>query len=399
MTGGLGFRERRELMRILCLGGAGRICRESVCDLLRDSVFDRVTIADQDEQAGQEVVRWLDDPRVDFSLMDVNDEAATTAQMSNYDIVMDGTPISMNDQSTACIARAGVHGINLNGMSHEWELDQAFRDQGKTCVPGFGMTPGITNLMAMHAANQMDTVETVRCSHGAFRPLAFSRAIAETTRIEYDPDLPSRVVFEDGRLVQVPPLARPRVIELPPPFGTHPQYIIPHPEPLTLAKSLAGKGVRLIEARGTWPPKNMRLIQAMHEWGILRNDKVEVDGHSIGVLDAVFAHCLQAREGRETDLYGYALHVEVSGTREGRPVTRVLTHTHPPSDGSVDGWAGLRAYTRCVGIPMAIGATLIASGRANGTGTVAPELAFDPATVFDELKKRSILVHETVTGC
>jgi saccharopine dehydrogenase-like NADP-dependent oxidoreductase len=247
--------------------------------------------------------------------------------------------------------------------------------------------------MAMSAAEQLDTVDSARCSHGAFRPIAFSQAIAETTRVEYEPDLPGRVVFEDGQLKQVPPFARPREIALPEPYGTHPQYIIPHPEPLTLSKSLAHKEVRLIEARGTWPPKNMRLIRAMYEWGMLRNDRVRVDNQEVGILDAVFAHCLQSPEGRETELYGYALHVEVIGTRHGRRVQHVLTQTHPASDGSVEDWAGLRAYTRCVGIPLSIGAQLIAAGKARGMGTVAPELAFDAGEVFAELKKRQIVVH------
>jgi saccharopine dehydrogenase-like NADP-dependent oxidoreductase len=131
---------------------------------------------------------------------------------------------------------------------------------------------------------------------------------------------------------------------------------------------------------------------------MLRNERVRVDGQELGVLDAVFAHCLQSPEGRETELYGYALHVEVRGAKDGEPVEHVLTHTHPASDGSVEQWAGLRAYTRCVGIPMSIGAQLIAAGRARGAGVVAPELAFDAATVFAELEKRQILVHHQVSS-
>jgi saccharopine dehydrogenase-like NADP-dependent oxidoreductase len=117
----------------------------------------------------------------------------------------------------------------------------------------------------------------------------------------------------------------------------------------------------------------------------------------VPILDAIVAHWLQSPEGKTTPLYGYALHVEVIGVREGRRVQHVLTHTHPRSDGSVPDWADLRAYTRCVGIPMSIGAQLIASGRVCGTGAVAPELAFDPATIFTELEKRSIFVHEEIT--
>jgi saccharopine dehydrogenase-like NADP-dependent oxidoreductase len=140
----------------------------------------------------------------------------------------------------------------------------------------------------------------------------------------------------------------------------------------------------------------MRLLRALHEWGLLRNDRVHVGNCEVGVLDAIFAHCLQSPEGRETRLYGYALHVEVTGTRDGRTVQHVLTHTHPPSDGSVPEWAGLRAYTRCVGIPLSIGAQLIAAGRGQGTGAVAPEQAFDPRQVFQELEKRHIVIHHQI---
>lgn len=384
-------------MKILCLGAGGKISRESAFDLVTYSDFERITIADYNENAGMEVVRWLDDPRVDFVKIDVNQRSAAVAIMRDYDLVMDGTTISLNDRSTACIAEAGVNGINLNGCGTEWEFDDQFAGNDRICVPGMGMTPGITNMMTRHAADQLDTIDTIRISHGAFRPVAFSPAIAETTRVEYDPALPSRVVYENGAFVQVPPFARPRDIELPPPFGTHTQYIIPHAETMTLPKSLADKQIKLIEVRGTWPPKNMTLVRTLYDWGFMRNDLVEIEGVRVGILDAVAEYLLQSEEGQTTDLYGYALHVEVTGRKDGKLVQHLLTHTHPASDGSVKGWKNLRAYTRCVGIPMSIGAQLIAHGRVHGKGVVAPEMAFEPADVFRELKKRKIDVHEKIT--
>ncbi len=383
-------------MEILCLGAAGKISRESAYDLVEYSDFEKITIADYNEDAGLEVVKWLDDPRVDFLKIDVNDHQPAVASIKDYDLVMDGTTISLNDRSTACIAAAGVHGINLNGCGAEWEFDRQFLDNGKVCIPGMGMTPGITNLMTKHAADQLETVDTIRISHGAFRPVAFSPAIAETTRVEYDPDLPSRVVYENGKFIQVPPFARPREIELPPPFGTHTQYIIPHAETMTLPKSLADKQIQLIEVRGTWPPKNMVLIRTLYDWGFMRNDKIEVDGTQVRILDAIAGYLLQSKEGRTTDLYGYALHVEVTGSREGKKYRHTLTHTHPASDGSVKGWEKLRAYTRCVGIPMSIGAQMIAQGQVRGSGVMAPELAFKPAAVFTELAERGIIIHKKI---
>lgn len=130
-------------MKVLCLGGAGRICRESILDLVQYSSFEKITVADFNEEEGRKVVEWLNDPRVDFVKINVLDHEDTVNKMKGYDIVMDGTTITLNGLSTACIAEAGCHGINLNGFGAEDESDEVFRRNGKTCVPGFGMTPGL----------------------------------------------------------------------------------------------------------------------------------------------------------------------------------------------------------------------------------------------------------------
>lgn len=317
--------------------------------------------------------------------------------LSGYDVVLDGTTIHLNGLSTACIAEAGCHDINLNGFGEEDASDPVFREHGRTCVAGMGMTPGVTQLMAHHAAERLDTVDTVRVSHGAYRPIAFSDSIAETTVYEYDPGLKDRVVFEEGRFLQVPPFARPLEIELPAPYGPIVQYIIPHAETRTLARTLAHKNVRLIEVRGTWPAPNMRLIRELYDWGFMRNDPIEVDGKGsrVGIMECIARYLRQSREGNETELCGYALHVEVSGTAGGAPTTLTLVTTHPRSDGSVEGWEGLRAYTRNVGIPLAIGAALLAAGKVTKTGVIAPEEAFAPEQVFAQLSRRGIEIEQS----
>ncbi|MET3287592.1 UNVERIFIED_CONTAM: lysine 6-dehydrogenase [Brevibacillus sp. OAP136] len=383
-------------MKIFCLGGAGNICREAVLDLVEYSDFTTITIGDFNEEEGRKLVNALNDPRVDFVKVNVRDHAATVEQMRGYDIVMDGTTITLNGLSTACIAEAGCHGINLNGFGEEDASDEVFRRNGKTCVPGFGMTPGVTQMMAMHAANQLDEIDEIRVSHGAFRPIAFSKSIAETTTYEYDPDLPGRVVYENGAFIQVAPFARPREIQLPAPYGLTTQYIIPHAETKTLAQALAHKNVKLIEVRGTWPTKNMQLVRAMYDWGLMRNDKIMVNGAEVGILDCIAQYLYNSKEGKETELYGYSLHVEVTGKKEGRSFMHTLTHTHPASDGSVPGWEKLRAYTRNVGIPMAIAAWQLANGEVKKSGVITPEEAFDPAVIFRELARREIYVHEEV---
>ena len=161
----------------------------------------------------------------------------TVAKMKGYDIVMDGTTIKLNGLSTRCIAEAGCHGVNLNGFGEENDSHSIFVQNGKTCLPGFGMTPGVTQMMAMHAANQLHTVESVRVSHGSYRPIAFLHPLQKQRHMNII-HLPSRTVYENGEFKQVPPFARPREVELPAPYGKATQYIIPHSETITLAKAL-----------------------------------------------------------------------------------------------------------------------------------------------------------------
>lgn len=381
-------------MKVFCLGAAGRISRESVLDLVEHSEFEKITIGDYNYEEACKVAQWLKDDRVDAVKIDVTKVEEAARMMEGYDVVMDGTQITLNGLSTECIAKAGCHGVNLNGFGEENQWDALFKEAGKTCVPGFGMTPGTTQMMAMHLANQLDTVEEVYVSHGAFRPFAFSKSITETTTYEYDPNLESRVVYEDGKFLQVPPFARPREVQLPKPYGKTVQYIIPHSETVTLAKALKDKGVRLIEVRGTWPQQNMNLVRGLYDYGILRNPKVKVGETETGLMNIIGDYLVESQEGKTTKLYGYALHVEVIGYRDGQKKRGVIYHTHPASDGSVEGWEGLRAYTRNVGIPLAIAAEQLAKGQVKKTGILIPEEAFDPEQIFRELEKRQIYMHE-----
>jgi saccharopine dehydrogenase-like NADP-dependent oxidoreductase len=164
-----------------------------------------------------------------------------------------------------------------------------------------------------------------------------------------------------------------------------------------LAKALKHKDVKLIEVRGTWPEQNMKLVRALYEYGILRNDKININGIDIGIMDCISQYLYQSKEGSETDLYGYALHIEVIGEKDGQKVKHVLTHTHPKSDGSARGWEGLRAYTRNVAIPFAIATEMIAKNHVEKIGIITPEEAFkEPESFFKELEKRAILVHEKI---
>lgn len=379
-------------MRILCLGAGGRISRESVKDLVGSSDFARITIGDINQAEARKVAEEIGDDRCDVVHFDITDSSRAVEIMQQYDLVMSGMPIKFDELLVKTVVEARVNGLDINGMGNTFDYDDRAREAGIVYVPGVGMTPGTTNILARYAADQMERVDEIYISHGAFRAISLSPGLTSTTFIEYDPNLEGRVVYDNGEYIRVPPFSLEKMIELPEPFGTHPQYVIPHPEAFTIPRYI--QGVKRIEVRGTWPEKNMRLVRALYEYGFLRGDKVKVKGVEISTLDFIAAYLDQAPEGKEQDLWGYALHVEVNGFREGKSVRHTLTTTHPSAE--VEGWEGPRAYTRSVGIPLSIGAQMIASGKVKEKGVVAPEGAFEASEFIKELAKRGIKVHERV---
>lgn len=385
--------------KLFALGGGGNICGWALRTAVKNSdknLFEKITIGDYDISKAEKLKAELNDPRIDVVKIDVHDENDAIKKIKGYDVVLDGTTIKLNDITTKIIANAGASGVNLNGFGEEYKYSDIFKKNGKIHVPGYGMTPGLTDAMVRAASEKLDKVDTVRVSHCAYRPIAYSPSIFETTSYEYDPNLPSRVIWEDGELKQVPPFARERLIPTPEPYGTNPQYIIPHSEVHTGKDYLikVGKKPRLFEVRGTWPQKNMRLIKALYEWGIMKNDAFTYEGKEMKIIDVLGAYLQQKEVGRVTDLYGYCLYIQMLGERNGKKYEEVLYHTHPKSDGSVKGWEGLDAYIRNVGTPMGVAALLIGQGKAEGTGCITPEEAFDPKDVFALLESNGIKVHQ-----
>jgi len=82
--------------------------------------------------------------------------------------------------------------------------------------------------------------------------------------------------------------------------------------------------------------------------------------------------------------------VEVVGQKGGKPAKVSLKNGHPP----MESWGGKSAYGKNVGIPLSIGAQMIARGKVKGKGVLPPEASLDAISFFNELSKRGIKIHE-----
>lgn len=379
-------------MRILALGGAGAVCSEATRDLAAYSDFDEIVIGELDLTAAERLADEIGDSRITVQRVDASEGAALPRLFRAFDVIMNGLPFKFDVAVTQAAVEAGVPGLDLGAEKEQYAYHDEAQRKGITFVTAFGATPGTTNMMAQYGATKLDTVEAIEVNFAAFRCLAPSPGLLTTTFWEFHPAEEKRAYFADGAFHQVPPMSGAQEVAFADPIGVQPCYYVPHGETYSFAETYAAKGIRRVETRGCFPPHVMRLIAALLESGFFSEDSIALDGWQTTPLDAVTRLLFELPESKQNPLWAYGLVVTLSGTRDGRDVTLRYHNTHPP----MDAWGGPAAYYKNVGIPLSIGAQMLARGEVLASGVLPPERAFSADRVFAELSRRGIEIHEQV---
>lgn len=149
-------------MRVLALGGSGGMGRHA-CRVAAGFRVDELVIADIDGGRADRLAAELGPPAASLAL-DVTDEAGLTSALARADVVVNtigpffrfGLPVL-----TAAL-RAGCHYLDI---CDDWEPTQEMLDLHETAarsrvtaIVGAGASPGITNLLAVVAARELDSV-------------------------------------------------------------------------------------------------------------------------------------------------------------------------------------------------------------------------------------------------
>jgi saccharopine dehydrogenase-like NADP-dependent oxidoreductase len=247
-------------------------------------------------------------------------------------------------------------------------------------------------MMVRRASEVLDRMETVDIFFAAFRCLAPAPGLLGTTLWEFNPEEEEReeVFFEDGTWHPTPPLSGERVVRFHDQIGERKVYYVPHDESNTLPRSFPT--LRRAAVRGCFPPHVMALMGALMRGGLLSSRPVRIGDTELPTIEAVRALLAESPFSKENPIWAYGLVVEVTGQRGGRRVKCTYRSKHPPQEE----WGEEAAYSKNVGIPLSIGAQMIAHGQITGKGVLPPELAFPTEPFFIELARRGIMVEEEI---
>ena len=375
-------------MRVLVLGGTGAIGSETTKDLVNTSDFSEIVIGDIAVEKAKEFVSRLGDKRLSVVKVDANNVNELANTMKGFDIVACALPFRFDFNVTKACMKSRINGIDLAGEENQYALDEEAKRAGITYVAGCGATPGTTNLMAKYGISKLDRAEEVQIAFAAFRCTAIAPGLLYTTFWEFDPAVEERVYYENGKFVRVNPLEGAKTVEFHEQIGKQEIVYVPHEETRTLPKTFPE--LKKVEVRGCFPPATMELVRMMVKYNFYQTQPIDVNGKKVKPADFMFNFFLQNPEAKKNPVWAYGLIVEVMGQKGGKPAKITLKNSHPP----MGEWGGKSAYGKNVGIPLSIGAQIIAKGKVESKGVFPPEASLDSIEFFNELLKRGIQIHE-----
>lgn len=368
---------------VLVLGGAGGVGRYTTRVLLDDPVVERVVIADRDLERCSAFCGKCG-PRTEPVALDVSNGAALVEAMRGVDLVVNcvGPFFRFGVGVLRVAIEAGRSYVDICDDPEPTlallALDARARERGVTALVGMGITPGVSNLLAVLAARELD--ETRELVTGWDLAAALPEAIGpepSAATLHGVEQLTGRIrLFRDGQFVEEPPL---RKIALDVPgLGRREAYTIGHPEPATLPRAFPG--LRACCNVFTAPLHTVLALRAL---------RVLVDHRVLGPRTAArWAERFEGPGGktpRLADLLAEARHrgrmslppifALANGGRGGQPASALVTLVSAPP-GGIGGTTG---------VPLAVAAGMMLRGEISRHGVFAPEAGVDPTRFFDRL--------------
>jgi saccharopine dehydrogenase-like NADP-dependent oxidoreductase len=386
-------------MRIVVLGGAGKMGCIAVQTLAGDDRVKEVVLADLNLDQAKIVVDYINSPKIEIQKVDVNDDDGFLKALDGASACLNATVYYTNLLVMETCLKAGVPYTDMGGLFHitrkQLELHDRFEEAGVSAVLCMGSAPGIPNLQARYAADRLDTIESIRIFDGVKPPAPDDERFSYAVPTIIDELTVEPMVFEKGKFVAKPPLSDFEDYWFAEPLGILPMHLSLHSEVATLPITFKEKGIQecFFKINYWGMAKNtIERIKVLADYGFASQEPVDVGGLSVIPRDLMVT-MLSGHVPSVTDLLAPAKNKPPDWTKE--IVTEIL--------GSKDGeeLTYRMGTLTCrgalpTGAAPAIAAIWLAEGKFE-PGVYPPEVCLDPEPFFKELAEYDIITKVTVT--
>ena len=340
-------------------------------DLVRSKLVDEVSVYDVDRRRLNALARGVHSGKLSVKVHDVRRRSNTIRLLKRFDVGIGALPHGLSEYAIESTIRAGVDFVDLIfgwRFGHK-EVHKAARRKGITIIPACGLAPGLTNILAMAAAEQMGKVHEVHIKVGGIPehpnpPLNYRIVFSfEAVLEEY---LRKARIVKNGKITDVPALSGLETLKFRPPVGKCECFYTDGLS--TLVQTL--RGVREMDEKTIRWPGHVAQIKTLIECGLLDNDPMSFEGKLV-VPRKFVARMLSDRINLGNDKDLTLLRVDLTGTRKN-----VRVHHRYEMIDHYDDKQRMTSMARTTAFPCSIAAQMLGTGEIDVKGLVPPEIAF-----------------------
>ena len=369
--------------------GSGMMGSAIARDLVKSNVVDAVVICDVDRKRLSALAQTERSEKLSVIRHDVRNRSSTVKLLRRSDVGIGALPQELSDYGVKSALQAGVSFVDLI-FGWRFERNQRLHEAAKrreiTIVPACGLAPGLTNVLAVNAAQRMSTVDEVHIKVGGIpqtpRPplnyrivFSFDAVIEEYVR--------KAKIIRNGKIAKVEALSGLETVTFPKPIGECECFYTDGLS--TLTETL--RGVKEMDEKTIRWPGHASQILTLIECGLLDTSPLRYGGQAI-VPREVVSKILSKRIklGEEKDLT--VLRVDVRGRSGGVRVDlryQMIDH--------YDSKRKMTSMARTTAFPCSVAAQMVGTGMVHRRGLVPPELAFEGEAgerFLEQLRQRGL---------
>jgi saccharopine dehydrogenase (NAD+, L-lysine-forming) len=390
-------------MRVLVVGSGG-VGAAFAAIAQRRPVFTQVVMADVALERAQAVAERLGEPdRFGAERVDASSEADLVELIGRIepDAVLNACDPRFNEPIFDACLRVRVTYLDMAmTLSHphperpyeltgemlgdkQFAQEQAWKDAGLLALVGIGVEPGLSDIFARHAADELfSRIEEVGVRDGAdlvVEGYDFAPTFSIWTTIEECLNPP--LVWERGRgFYTTAPFSEPEVFEFPEGIGPVECVNVEHEEVVLIPRWVECERVTFKYGLGQ---EFIDVLSTLHKLGLDSTDPVSVRGQQVAPRDVVAAALPDPATLGEHMSGRTCAGTWVTGTgKDGQPRSTYLYHV-------VDNETTMREYgSQAVvwqtAINPVVALELLDRGEWKGTGVLGPE-AFPPGPFLELL--------------
>lgn len=377
--------------------GAGMMGSAMAYDFAHSPGVEKVFLADINEEQARRSAKAIGSS-VEAKKLDINDYPAVVALMKNADVAAGATSYNHNVLLTKAAIEAGIHfcdlGGNMDVVDRQLAQDAAAKKANVLILPNCGLAPGMACVIAAGGAKKFSTVDEIHIRVGGLPqhplpPLNYQLVFsAEGLINEY---LELAEVIRSGEFKIVDSMMDLEELDFLPPFGTVEAFNTSGGTS-TLTRMFKGK-IKELDYKTIRYKGHCEKFKTLLDLGFASSEPITI-GSNIYTAREYFEHLLRKKlpsNGPDVVLTRVTIigMLNGSGSSQKKLAYEMID--------SYDSAGKMTSMMRTTAFPTSIIAQMVANGTITARGVQPPEQCVPLDPFIAELKKRNIIIKETIS--